>query len=124
MSYPCYGLVLCPFGQSAGMHAEAAWNAVSVVNLSVGLVPRPRMAWDETCLMRVAFAIHIAHLIRSKVRSLPSVRTLVRTSKASTIRATTAAQYPLFRSLHILHTSSPQTLYVTVMHAPSVGVLP
>jgi hypothetical protein len=44
--HPCYGVVLCPFGLPAGMHAEAAWNTVSVVdlNLSVGgggFLPRP-----------------------------------------------------------------------------------
>jgi hypothetical protein len=36
-----YGAVLCPFGLPAGMHAEAAWNKVSVADLSVGVsVPR------------------------------------------------------------------------------------
>jgi hypothetical protein len=48
--HPCYCLVLCPFGLPAGMHAEAAWNALSVADLSVaGLFPRPRVAWDHSC---------------------------------------------------------------------------
>ena len=39
--YPCSGIVLCPFGLPAGMHAEAAWNTVSVADLSVGVVVSP-----------------------------------------------------------------------------------
>lgn len=34
--HPCYGVVRCPFGLTAGMHAEAAWNTLSVADLSVG----------------------------------------------------------------------------------------
>ena len=33
--HPCYGVVLCPFGLPAGMHADAAWSTVSVADLSV-----------------------------------------------------------------------------------------
>lgn len=40
--HSCYGVVLCPFGLPAGMHAEAAWNTVNVADLSVGvMIPRP-----------------------------------------------------------------------------------
>ena len=73
--HPCYGMVLCPFGRP-GTHAEAAWNTVSVADLSVGgwfPVLQARVAWDRSCMFD---AWHIAHnLLDLRFDPTPSVRT-------------------------------------------------
>jgi hypothetical protein len=121
LDHSCYGVVLCPFGLPAGMHAEAACNTLGVADLSVGgLVPCPQHTWPgnihaEACLTR---GLCHSYQIRGSI-SLPiSVDKNILVVVANIIRVGT----PLLRRTHHLvtpHTSlygSPQTLYIPVMH--------
>ena len=56
---------ICPFGLPAGMHAEAAWNTVSVADLSVLVPYSPSMpvrmfdAWYSLGICRTLNAAHV-----------------------------------------------------------------